>query len=358
MNQMILYAQCVAIRDRQISEKKRLADESKESERRLDLMMEIDRLKGLQEAEEREMLKREKRMQDAVIIRQQKAEAARRKIIAQEQRELEGKQMVAQIEIAKREELERLQRKREEGKQLLTQVMTANRAAIAAKDGVKQRELAEDLRILQYLREKEARDREIEEEKEAVAAEKEREVGRLRAMQEKAQDKQTEIDALRARRYQDEQEAIERATELAAIERRRAVQADLAAAREEQAATRNRRALEDAAKEQDEFQRIIRVQRAENESELRRAEEKKQDATRHSLELRQQIEGAEKLRASQRSQFLEEGEHIKRQLAMERAKLERIKASKLELLQKQNVPLKYTAELARLKIGGTQKFSK
>lgn len=45
MNQMQLYAKCVTIRDAQIEEKKHMMLEEEEEERRLDLMMEIERLK-------------------------------------------------------------------------------------------------------------------------------------------------------------------------------------------------------------------------------------------------------------------------------------------------------------------------
>ena len=56
------------------------------------------------------------------------------------------------------------------------------------------------LRIVDYLRDKDKREREREAELMRIAAEKEREVARLRALQEKAQDKAAEMDALRAKR--------------------------------------------------------------------------------------------------------------------------------------------------------------
>jgi hypothetical protein len=47
MNKMVLYSKVVTIRDKQIQENKHLENEWIEEQKRLDLMMEIERLKGL-----------------------------------------------------------------------------------------------------------------------------------------------------------------------------------------------------------------------------------------------------------------------------------------------------------------------
>lgn len=45
MNEMMVYSKCVTIRDKQLDEQKHLESEYREEERRLDIMMEIERLK-------------------------------------------------------------------------------------------------------------------------------------------------------------------------------------------------------------------------------------------------------------------------------------------------------------------------
>jgi len=57
MNQMVLYSKVVTIRDKQLDENKRLESEWVEEQKKLDLMMEIERLKVLKEEEEREVRK-------------------------------------------------------------------------------------------------------------------------------------------------------------------------------------------------------------------------------------------------------------------------------------------------------------
>ena len=61
MNQMVLYSKVVTIRDKQLEENKRLESEWIEELKKLDLMMEIERLKVLQEEEEREIRKAQAR---------------------------------------------------------------------------------------------------------------------------------------------------------------------------------------------------------------------------------------------------------------------------------------------------------
>ena len=49
MNQMVMYSKIVTIRDKQLEENKMLEQEWVDEQKKLDLMMEIERLKSLQE---------------------------------------------------------------------------------------------------------------------------------------------------------------------------------------------------------------------------------------------------------------------------------------------------------------------
>ena len=62
---MVLYSKVVTIRDKQLEENKRLESEWVDEQKKLDLMMEIERLKVLQEEEEREVRKVHARKQGA-----------------------------------------------------------------------------------------------------------------------------------------------------------------------------------------------------------------------------------------------------------------------------------------------------
>lgn len=57
MNQMVLYSKVVTIRDKQLQENQRLEKEYVDEQKKLDLMMEIERLKLLKKEEEFEVKK-------------------------------------------------------------------------------------------------------------------------------------------------------------------------------------------------------------------------------------------------------------------------------------------------------------
>ncbi len=68
MNQMILYSKVVTIRDKQLQENKQLESEWIEEQKKLDLLMEIERLKGLKVAEEREIVRQQQQRKGALVI--------------------------------------------------------------------------------------------------------------------------------------------------------------------------------------------------------------------------------------------------------------------------------------------------
>lgn len=89
MNQMMLYSKCVTIRDRQLLEEELLMGEFKEEERRLDLMMERERLKSLKLQEEREVKITDAKRQGAMVIIEQIKEREMERIQEKEQLEKE-----------------------------------------------------------------------------------------------------------------------------------------------------------------------------------------------------------------------------------------------------------------------------
>jgi len=65
MNQMCFYSKVVTIRDKQLIESKQLEKEYVEEQKKLDLMVEIERLKGLHEEDKREQRRAEARKRGA-----------------------------------------------------------------------------------------------------------------------------------------------------------------------------------------------------------------------------------------------------------------------------------------------------
>ena len=98
---MVLYSKVVTIRDKQLDENKRLEEDWINEQKRLDLMMEIERLKGLQAAEQREQARVEAQRRGAAVIIDQIKEREVARMKEREVLEKEQLQMAKQVELMK-----------------------------------------------------------------------------------------------------------------------------------------------------------------------------------------------------------------------------------------------------------------
>jgi hypothetical protein len=350
MNQMMLYAQCVTIRDAQILEKQKIADEKIVEEKRADLAMEIERLKSIAIQQQREKIRGEEQKAGASVIILQIAEREQERIRAQEQRDQEAAAMLLHIqELEKKEEEDRIA-KIVAGRKMLSSVMTANQLQAKAKLVKKQEELDEDIRITEYIKRKEQREREAEEEAERIRSEKEKEVARLRAQQERALDRQSAIDELRAKRYQEAKDRQWRQQQMEAAAKKRSAKLEITMAREQQRNEKIKLIAEQTLQEKEEAQRVGGWHQQQIEMEKERERMMAEQRQLHRLSLLQQIQEKEKEKKEARSHYLEEGKIVTAQLEADKTKLQKLKHEKLELLEKMGVPEKYRSELAKKKI--------
>ena len=111
MNQMMLYSKCVTIRDAQLEEKKHIKAEAQEEERRMDLAMEIERIKALDEYEAREAARREERLAGAAVLMKQIEDRARERTRQEELLDMDRRQMLSEIQRMKDEEAEEARRR-------------------------------------------------------------------------------------------------------------------------------------------------------------------------------------------------------------------------------------------------------
>lgn len=229
---MMLYSKVVTIRDKQLEEAKRLEAEWVEEQKRLDLMMEIERLKSLKLQGEREVKRKDAQKQGSLVIIDQIKERELERIKEQEMREREMMQMIRQSEQLKEEEQKMVLHKKERALKMMGEVEEANRRAIEVKDQRKKEEKDLEQQIVEYNRAKAQREEEQQAEYKRVKEEKEREVARLRELQEKAADRQAEIDALRAKRAFEEGERQARDKERRDLEHKQNVLRELEDARQ------------------------------------------------------------------------------------------------------------------------------
>lgn len=116
MNELVLYAKCVSIRDSQLEEKKQIAAQRKQEEFRLDSMMEMDRIQELKTQEQKEVRRVIEQRKGAATIRMQIEERREAALMEQERRDQETKAILKQIadtveaELIEKEEKVRAQR--------------------------------------------------------------------------------------------------------------------------------------------------------------------------------------------------------------------------------------------------------
>jgi len=350
MNQMMLYAKVVTIRDNQLVEKNDIRGNLKMEEKRKDLMMEIDRLQKIKYYEEVERKNREEQRKAALEIVDQVKQRELERLKEQEEREREGQEMLKHIKQLEREEREQTLVKKNQQKGLLDQIYNANQKAISKKHERIQAEKEEDDRILQYNIEKAQKEAEYLAEQKRIKDEKEREVQRLRELQEKAFDRQAEIDALRAKRATELADRQAREKDRKEAEVRAKINDELMEARHLQSLEKDRRLQEQAVQERDEFQRIVQAQKLDRDAEVRTETDKATRLKQHSEQLKSQISANEEKKKQERKEFLEEGKKVRDKLKNEKHLLEGIKSQKLEELTVMGIESKYTAELQKKRI--------
>ena len=120
-------------------------------------------------------------------------------------------------------------------------------------------------------------------------------------------------------------------------------------AREAQKLEKERRLMEQAVQEKEEFDRILRVQKETTAAEEATKQKRANTLHKHQEELTTQIMMNAEVRKKNRMDFLTEGSNSRQQMEADRLKLEAIKAQKLQTLLVAGVPEKYTVDLANKK---------
>ena len=189
MNQMVLYSKVVTIRDKQLEENKRLEHEWIEEQKKLDLMMEIERLKVLKEEEQREKRKQEARNRGAQVIVDQIQDRTLLRMKEQEVRDKERLELLGNIERMKTEDAQQAEAKRQRINILMKQAAEANAQSLIEREKRVKEEKDTEQEIINYQKARDQKEYEAQLEAQRIKDEKEREIQRLRELQEKAADR-------------------------------------------------------------------------------------------------------------------------------------------------------------------------
>ncbi|XP_060572410.1 cilia- and flagella-associated protein 45-like isoform X2 [Ruditapes philippinarum] len=356
LNELILNAKCHAIRDAQILEKGHVRSEMDEEEKRLDIMMEVDRQNAIKIQEEIEKKRKEERLIGAAKLQFQISENEQERLFELERKDQENIQMQRQVEKMMDEDRESLEKKKQEQEVLRHDLNKANDEILARREIKKQQEKAEELKVIEYMKQKAEREAAFEKEQERIRIQKEKETARLRALQERARDEQADRDALRAKRAQEQAEREWRKKEAEEAKKKAVTEAMLIDARKNQMQQKEHYLAVQAQRERNEFERVLRAQKELVEKERREDIEARKKRLVHADDVRTQIREKEQVRISERNAFFEEGVKLDEEARQRRAKLEEVKKKKLEMLRHAGIPEKYLSQVER-KVAAPQHIS-
>lgn len=347
LNELILNAKCMAIREAQIAEKKTITHAEKQEQERLDAMMEAARIRDIERIHERDLKIKEESKKSVAIIKQQIKDREEAAILEAERKEQEANVSVRQWkEQDEREEHKKLEKKKKQ-REHLHQVQQANLENTERKKVQKEQAKEEDLRIIQYLVEKNKKEEEREVQEKLKKQEKEKEMARLLALQKTMQDKRSEQDALRAKRaseaYEREWRRKEKELALKKIEQEN----QLREARLKQQQDREHVIAVEAFKMKQEFFDMLKSQK-DNEAKEKNDKLRKSELThQYATEIKSQINKRETERKKERETVMAESQKFKKEQQEKKSHLDVVKARKLQELRDLGIPEKYCNEIRR-----------
>lgn len=181
-----------------------ISKQMEEEERRLDMMMEQKRQKDIKAEEDKRKREEEENARYVREVQYQVKENELQRIIEAERKAEEARLINKAMIAMEREEAEKLEKKRKEQQKMREDLRMANEEIENFKRIKKEEERIADLRIKEFMRKKQEREEAREKELEGQKAAKEREIARLRGMQQKAQDQRALLDEMNAARIQEE----------------------------------------------------------------------------------------------------------------------------------------------------------
>ena len=350
MDKMCLYAKVATVRDRQRNERKLIEEIHKKKEAKLDLMVELERIKELKRLEDLEKELVKKHQEGNKVIFEQIAENKKERLRQKELEEKERLEILKKIEREKEEDRKMNLLKAQENEKRVQESLEANRKAILEKKKRIQAEKEEDLRIEKYNREKAIKEEALFQEKKRLEHEKELELQKLREKQEKQQDYQAELDAIRAKRAVEDNERKQRQQEKEEQIQRQKKLEDLIRANAKQKLDKELQLCEEAKKEKDEFERIIKEQQKAIEEQKRLERIKIQTLLDHNKDLRIQIGEKEERERLNRREILEEGRKKKQERDDYQRNIEAIRLDKIKQLRNMGIDEKYIEPLQRFSL--------
>ncbi|EQC31509.1 hypothetical protein SDRG_10683 [Saprolegnia diclina VS20] len=317
---------------------------------RLDRLMDADRTRDLLARDEAEKVAREKRVAARKMLEGQILEHQKQQIREEEAKAIEAKKILQVYKQYEVEEQAKVAAHRVQVQHTLQQIAVTNEEIKQMKADAIAQERHEEQVAAKYLRDKAREEERLLNEKAAIRKSQELRTAKLRAQQEKAQDKQLAQDEFKAKKAFEANEKAMRQKE-----------ADEKRLKRELAETIDRERKEQEARKRDE-QRYIEQQEKrtndvgkrilEREDAKKRLEKEQRDEAhaQYLLRLNQQFDDNATRRKNKAALETNANAQNVKKMAKELIVVDKIRQDALQKLQKQGVPEAYLRDLQRLDI--------
>lgn len=345
INSLAQRASAFMVREEQIRNKEDRAHFEKAYSRHFEDRMEVDRVNELARRREQNEIDREKRIEARRMLEVQIAERERLKIREEEAKALEAQKIIEKYKKYEKEDQEKVEARREHVRRTVIEVAKTNAQIKEMKIKMKERERRDELVAAMYLRKK-AKEEEIKfKEEERLKVKKEERTAKLRAQQEKVQDKRAAQDELRAKRAYEAKEMAARQKAKDEIEWRRTNAQYILSERKKQEefkrAQRNSETLSDK-------RAADRARRQAEEENARRREVAKlqhEEKMKYQASLNRQIADNEQKRERESVFQQAEGALGKKKILKEKIVVDKIRKETIQRLRREGVKDQYLVEL-------------
>ncbi|KAF9807006.1 hypothetical protein SFRURICE_011150 [Spodoptera frugiperda] len=345
-NRIILASKCHAIRDAQITEKELIKKELDDEQRRLDAIMEENRQAAVNRAQEEEDRRHRLRLHNLSALKEQIQAHETAKIMEAERIEEESIR-VNQANIAMQiDEAQKLKEKQQRQNKLKEMLDQGNAELLYYKQLQNEEERIMDLRIANFLKQKQERESKNKAEAEAVKAAKQKGIDHISKAQKAEQELKEELERIRNLKIQEDVEREYRRKERdAAIKRNREMK-QLHEARVQQINDIHRLIAREIAKDEQSFNNAAR----QNEEFIRREKEvledkRKAQIERHRQAIMKQINDKERARADLREKIHNEGVALRMEQEQQEKYEKAVIKEKVATLRSQKVAEKYVKEV-------------
>ena len=346
-DQICRKAKIATIWDRQMEERKMMEGMYLNKEKRLDEMMELERLKEIKFIEEREKFNKNNKIKSQKAVIEQILDNDFERNKKREEIEREKILMLRQLEKMKEEDKKIIAMKKIEKQEKIKEFVHALDIMAQAKKKKILEEKEEDLKIKKFNLEKDAQEEKLLQEKKRIAQEREREAQALREKQEKQKDKLDEVNEARARKAMIEEEIKEKKKmEEENLKRQKRIK-EMVESNDLMLKIKKSLGEKEIEKDKEIIDKMNLENQKEEEEEKIKKRIKMEKMIENKIELEKQIMNKEQREKNKRKKELEEGKKIMKEQDNYLKSLEEIRQQKIKELKDLNIKDAYIVPLEK-----------